>query len=220
MPFGVDEAGKGPVLGSMFAAAVWVEDEALLPDDVADSKRLTPTRRESLAERIRSTERIAVGVTEITPERIDDPRTDMNSLTVEAHASSIERALTDAADDAPTTPTGLCDACDTDANRFARRVAEASDLEIVVDAEHGADDDSSVVGAASVIAKVERDAHVATLAETYGEIGSGYPSDPTTRTFLEEYVADRGELPPCARTSWSTCADVLETAGQRSLGEF
>ena len=220
MPFGVDEAGKGPVLGSMFAAAVWVEDEDLLPDGIADSKRLTPTRRETLAERIRSSERIAVGVAEITPERIDDPHTDMNSLTVEAHAGSIERALSDVADEATTPPMGLCDACDTDADRFARRVAEACDLGIVLDAEHGADEDSRVVGAASVIAKVERDAHVAALSTKYGEIGSGYPSDPTTRTFLEEYVANEAELPPCARTSWSTCADVLETAGQRSLGEF
>ena len=220
MPFGVDEAGKGPVLGSMFAAAVWVEDEDVLPDGIADSKRLSPTRRETLAERIRSDARITVGVAEITTERIDDAHTDMNSLTVEAHAGSIERALSDVVDEATTTPMGLCDACDTDADRFARRVADACDLEIVVDAEHGADDGSPVVGAASVIAKVERDAHVAALSTEYGEIGSGYPSDPTTRTFLEEYVATEAELPPCARTSWSTCTDVLETAGQRSLGEF
>jgi len=48
MEFGADEAGKGPVLGSMFAAAV-VVDPAALPDDVGDSKGITPERREELA---------------------------------------------------------------------------------------------------------------------------------------------------------------------------
>jgi ribonuclease HII len=76
------------------------------------------------------------------------------------------------------------------------------------------------VGAASIIAKVARDAHVAELADEYGDVGSGYPSDPTTRTFLADYVDSHGELPPCARRSWSTCDDVLAAAEQATLGDF
>ncbi|MFP8891468.1 ribonuclease HII [Natrialbaceae archaeon A-CW2] len=217
--FGVDEAGKGPVLGSMIAAAVFVADRSILPDGIADSKRLSPARRESLATTLRKREGIGVGVAEITTDRIDDPETDMNSLTVEAHARALEAAARDS-DGVPATADIHCDACDTDADRFARRVADACSLEVSVEATHGADDEDPLVGAASIIAKVERDAHVSALSEGYGDVGSGYPSDPTTRAFLENYVETHGELPPCARRSWSTCADVLAAAEQTSLEGF
>ncbi|AEH38228.1 ribonuclease HII [Halopiger xanaduensis] len=233
MPFGVDEAGKGPVLGSMFAAAVHLEDPSLdaLPEGIADSKRLAPARREELAATIRADDRIGVGVAEITPELIDDPETDMNSLTVQAHAEAIAAAVPDVAAPADKI-TGLCDACDTDADRFARRVTDAcaaalglehdceTDAPLEIDARHGADDDSTLVGAASIVAKVERDAHIEAIGEEYGNVGSGYPSDPTTRDFLESYVDEHGELPPFARESWSTCEDVLAEAQQTGLEQF
>ncbi|MFA9425416.1 ribonuclease HII [Natronorubrum sp. A-ect3] len=219
MPFGVDEAGKGPALGSMFAAAVFLEDRTALPDGIADSKRLTPARREELATRIREDDEIAVGVAEITTTRIDDPETDMNALAVTAHAEAIDEALSGLCDDPVS---GLCDACDTDADRFARRVADACSISrsLEIDARHGADDDSKLVGAASIIAKVERDTHVAALADEYGPVGSGYPSDPTTQTFLESYVDEHGDLPSCARASWSTCERVLAEAQQTGLEQF
>ncbi|RQG91670.1 ribonuclease HII [Natrarchaeobius halalkaliphilus] len=226
MPFGVDEAGKGPALGSMFAAAVSLEDPEYLPEGIADSKRLTPERREELAATLRDDDRIAVGVAEITPARIDHPETDMNSLAVDAHAGAIDDAFTDCDLDPSEDSSigGLCDACDTDADRFARRVTEAcsseTDRRLDLEARHGADEDSPIVGAASVIAKVERDAHVDAIAAEHGDVGSGYPSDPTTREFLETYVDDHGDLPPFARESWSTCADVLAAAEQTGLEQF
>ena len=226
MPFGVDEAGKGPALGSMFAAAVHLEDPAVLPDGIADSKRLSPSRREELAATIREDDRISVGVAEIPPERIDDPETDMNSLSVAAHAEAIGDALGGLERDGDGPVSGLCDACDTDADRFARRVAEAcetaleSATSLEIDARHGADDDSKLVGAASIVAKVERDAHVDAIAGEYGDVGSGYPSDPNTREFLESYVGEHGDLPPFARESWSTCEDVLAAAQQTGLEQF
>ncbi|MFC7232086.1 ribonuclease HII [Saliphagus sp. GCM10025308] len=218
----------------MFAAAVWAPTRDALPDGVADSKRLSLERRETLAETIRADARLRVGVAEITTDRIDAPDTDMNGLAVEAHASALEGAVeasgaAEAAGESPSTlehggtsepPVVHCDACDTDAERFARRVADACALETTVEATHGADDDDPLVGAASIVAKVERDAHVAAIADEYGEVGSGYPSDPTTRAFLEEYVARCGALPPFARASWSTCADVLADAEQTGLGQF
>jgi len=211
--FGVDEAGKGPVLGSMFAAAVVVEDAAALPDGVADSKQLAPERREALASEIRATAGVRVGLAEITPARIDDPETDMNGLTVAAHAEAIDDAGVDGA-------TGVVDAGDTDADRFGCRVAAATDGEVEVTAEHGADETHEVVGAASIVAKVERDAQMARLGERHGAVGSGYPSDPTTREFLRAYVGERGELPPFARATWATSEDVLAAAAQSSLEEF
>jgi ribonuclease HII len=214
MQFGVDEAGKGPVLGSMFAAAVRAPPEAL-PEGVDDSKRLTDERREELADRLRADERVAVGLAEISPARIDAGN--MNDLTVAAHAEALS-AVVEAGD------AGLCDAGDVDAERFADRVADGVtarvDADVTVSAEHGADGVDDLVGAASVVAKSARERHVDALRETFGEVGSGYPSDPTTRTFLREHVGSTGELPDCARTSWSTCDDVLAAAEQSALGDF
>ncbi|SDQ29794.1 ribonuclease HII [Natronobacterium texcoconense] len=224
MPFGVDEAGKGPALGSMFAAAVYAPESAALPDGIADSKRLAPERREELAATLYEDDQFGIGVAEITTDRIDDPTTDMNSLAVEAHANAIEGALEDVDDSLEEPISGLCDACDTDAARFARRVSDATsfsgDLALDLEARHGADDESAVVGAASIVAKVERDAHVETIADEYGDVGSGYPGDSTTREFLESYVDDHGELPPFARSSWSTCEKLLAEAQQTGLEQF
>jgi len=208
---GVDEAGKGPVLGSMFAACV-VADPADLPDDVDDSKDLASERREELAAVIRD-QAHAVAVSEITVERIDDPETDMNTLTVAAHAEAL----------GPVARDGLAtylDAGDTNAVRFERRVADRVDADLDLRAEHGADASYPIVGAASIIAKVERDAHVADLASEYGDLGSGYPGDSTTRDFLEDYIEEHGELPACARESWQTSRDVRNAAGQAALDDF
>jgi ribonuclease HII len=209
--FGVDEAGKGPVLGSMFAAAV-VADPADLPEDVGDSKDIQPARREELAAIIRESA-TAVGVAEIPVDRIDADDTDMNTLTVKAHADALSQVASDGL-------SGYVDAGDTNAVRFERRVTDAVDADVDVRGEHGADETYPIVGAASIVAKVARDTHVAALADRYGDCGSGYPSDPTTREFLESYVADNEELPDCARASWQTSKDVLAAADQAALGDF
>jgi len=211
MRLGVDEAGKGPVLGSMFAAAVRV-DPASLPADVDDSKALDPDRREELAGVIREVA-TAAAVVEIPVERIDDPGTDMNGLTVESHARALSAVVEDGDEDD-------VDAGDTNAVRFERNVADAVGADVDLRGEHGADETYPVVGAASILAKSAREAHVADLAAEYGSVGSGYPSDPTTREFLRAYVADHDTLPACARRSWQTSTDVLAAAEQSSLSEF
>ncbi|MFD1585922.1 ribonuclease HII [Halorientalis brevis] len=215
MQFGVDEAGKGPVLGSMFAAAVRA-DPAVLPAGIDDSKNLSVARREEFASALRADDRVTVGLAEIPPDRIDDPETDMNTLTVAAQADALDAVARDG-------DRGAVDAGDTDAARFGRRVGDhvAADLDVV--AEHGADETYALVGAASIIAKVARDAHVENLAarhDSYDDVGSGYPSDPATREFLRAYVSDHGELPSCARASWQTSQDVLAAAAQTGLDEF
>ena len=219
---GVDEAGKGPVIGPMVAAAVRAA-EADLPDGIDDSKRLTAATRESIATQLRESPAAAVGLGVVTTDEIDDAETDMNSLTVAAQV----RALGDVAADGDHT---LVDAGDVSESRFARRVADGvadarTDTEggvaIDVTAEHGADEASQLVGAASIIAKVERDGRIDAIGENYDhDVGSGYPSDPTTREFLADYVDRHGELPACARASWATCEDVVTAAEQSELAEF
>jgi ribonuclease HII len=208
--FGVDEAGKGPVLGPMVAACV-VGDPAALPA-VDDSKALSAARRETLAGQLRDDSGVQISVARVPTERIDDPTTDMNTLTVAAHAETLEQVASGLS--------GVVDACDTNADRFARRVEEKVDTSLEIHAEHAADETYPLVSAASVIAKVERDKAIDALQREYGDVGSGYPSDPTTRAFLEEYVEEHGQLPACARTSWKTSKDVIAAVEQSSLDSF
>lgn len=211
---GVDEAGKGPVLGSMFAGAV-AADPATLPDTVGDSKTLRQAVRRRIDDTLRSDPEIQVAVAEIPVDHIDDPRSNMIDLTAMGHAAALTGLDIDLAGIQV-----LCDGADTDANRFARRVERRLDDDVDLEARHGADAADRLVGAASVVAKVAREAHVASLEAEYGQIGSGYPSDPRTRTFLAEYIEDHGTLPACARESWATSDDVRAAAEQQSFSEF
>jgi ribonuclease HII len=208
---GVDEAGKGPVLGPMVCAAVRAPPGAL--SGAGDSKTLSPDRRNRVAARLHDDDRVAVGVEVVGVDRIDDPATDMNGLTLSGQAAAV-RAVVQAGDRV------VADAADVDAERFGRRLADAVGDGVRVVAEHRADEARPIVGAASVVAKVERNRRVAALEATYGDVGSGYPSDPTTRAFLREYLRDNGCVPACARSSWSTCADLLAAAEQSALDEF
>ena len=231
MYVGVDEAGKGPVLGPMVAAAVRADPESL-PAGVDDSKRVSPERRAEIAAALRASDAVDLTVASVEPAEIDAPETDMNTLTVCGQARAV-RGVVRSGDRV------VADAGDTSETRFARRlrdgVVEAEETvdadlvggtpveSVAVDAAHGADAADPVVGAASVVAKVARDARVAAIDAAYpgyDGVGSGYPSDPTTRGFLRAYVADHGDVPPHARRSWSTCADVLAAAEQSGLDEF
>ncbi|VTT85421.1 Ribonuclease HII [Halorubrum sp. DM2] len=232
MYLGVDEAGKGPALGPMVAAAV-IADPASLPADVDDSKRIAPARREAMAATLDEDPDVAVGVARVEPAEIDRPDTDMNTLTVRGQARAVRAALAEpSAGDLDRPVRVVADAGDTSEERFARRLREfvadsSDDAEplpgVDVTAAHGADEDDPLVGAASVVAKVTRDAAMAAVDATYpdyDDVGSGYPSDPATRSFIAAYVGDHGTLPDCARESWATCEDALAAAEQSALDEF
>ncbi|HET7324445.1 MAG TPA: ribonuclease HII, partial [Halococcus sp.] len=116
MQFGVDEAGRGPVLGSMFVACVRA-DTTSLPDEIDDSKRLSPARREVLAAALHAAEDVSAAVVEVTSAKIDESETNLNTLMVEAAAKVIDRV-------AENDQSGMVDACDTDTARFGRRVTK------------------------------------------------------------------------------------------------
>jgi ribonuclease HII len=197
---GVDEAGKGAVVGSMFVSAVEFDADFRVPD----SKRLTPEERERLAERVRDTCNVAV--VEVTPDEIDSYVADggMNDLMIEAHGRALEEL--DAEGDV------IADASDVSAERFARRLGERADDAYDVNAEHGADEEHDAVGAGSVVAKVERDAHVARY-----DAGSGYPGETATVEFLRKHAPD---FPECVRESWSTAERIEREEKQSHFDDF
>ncbi len=209
---GVDEAGKGAVLGPMVIAAAGVEDTRILDSiGIRDSKTLTPRKREELFSRL--TELCLYHVVSVSPGDIDAalPVISMNLVVARAHAECVA---------ALNPKTAYLDACDVNAARYADTVQSLLPHPCTLIAEHRADATYPIVGAASIIAKVLRDRAIADLALEYGDIGSGYPSDKKTIRFLNDYIHEHGIAPACARSSWKTVAALLATETQSSLFDF
>jgi ribonuclease HII len=211
---GVDEAGRGPVIGPMVVAAVMVEDDGPLREmKVRDSKKLTVKKREELAPQIRKVARYKLTVVEA--EDIDSRRDDMslNAFEAELFAGLIERLRPDEV---------FIDACDTNERRFGRTVqSHLSYRPARMVCEHEADDRYPVVSAASVLAKVRRDAIIAKIEKEFGEpIGSGYCHDPVTNAFLEKWIRENHELPPHTRRSWAPARLLLSLAKTSKLTEW
>lgn len=214
---GVDEAGRGPVLGDLFVAAVAIptESPARLPDAIDDSKTISAEVRRSLVTTLEADPIVKTTVQVVTRETIDTNPGDLNELELRAFGDAIEAIV-------PSEQSATCivDAPDVCPDRVENNLESRLADKIDITARHGADAAVPVTGAASLVAKQARESHVAELAETYGAVGSGYPSDPTTRAFLATYVEEHGALPGCARRSWQTAQDVLAAAEQETLTEF
>ena len=199
---GIDEAGKGPVIGSMFVAGV-LNFEGLEEMGVRDSKRLSPSRREYLANLIE--EATEVHVVEMTASEIDEGRKrhTLNEIMVELFSELIMHFQPDRA---------FVDAADVNPERFAanlrsnyERERGEGEKEIELISESKADERYPVVSAASIVAKVHRDRSIRQLeAEIGAEIGSGYPADPKTIQFLRGLLKEKEDIPSYVRRSWKT----------------
>ncbi len=200
---GIDEAGRGPVVGDMFVACVALEPHAvreLASRGVRDSKALDRGRRERLFAYVITLAR-AVAVARATPREIDS--TNLNTLFIEKACTALTKVL---AACSPLEQIEVFIDAAGDPRRVAasiERVAKGFCRSVRVVAEHGADARYTVVGAASIVAKVLRDWHVDKLKRVYGDFGSGYPADPRTREWLERVVRS-GRVPPIVRRSWGT----------------
>ena len=209
---GVDEAGKGSVLGPMVIAGVGVGSTEMIDGfGLRDSKQLSPSERERLFVLIKKKCKVATVV--ISAAEIDAFRREMtlNTCVARAHAEVIAQLAPEIA---------YVDACDVNPFRYAETVRGylSSPCEIV--SEHHADSTYPVVSAASIVAKVTRDREIAKLAKKYGQIGSGYPSDPETIAYLNAYIDGHRIPPPIARKSWKTVSTLLAKKTQSSLTSF
>lgn len=209
---GVDEAGKGSVLGPMVIAAVGISSEDILEGiRVRDSKLLSAKERERLYKIIKK--KCQVATVRLDAQQIDIMRRDMtlNEAVARSHAQVIIKLSPDYA---------YLDACDVNTFRYAEMVKNHLIQPCEIISEHHADEKFPVVSAASIIAKVTRDRAIATLAKKYGTIGSGYPSDPVTIHFLNSYIDEYRVPPPIARKSWKTVSAILSRKSQRNLDDF
>jgi ribonuclease HII len=198
---GVDDAGRGCVIGPLTIAGVLMKEEdlqMLRELGVKDSKLLSPQRRETLAVEIK---RIAqkYSVIKLSPKEIDTVVETgkklhrLNRLEAQTMAKVIETLKPDKA---------YVDASDVLEERFKQHILECLSFKIEIVSEHKADRTYPIVSAASIIAKVERDKEIAELTKKYGDFGCGYPSDPKTISFLQQCIEKLGEYPDFVRKSW------------------
>jgi ribonuclease HII len=218
MIMGVDEAGRGPVIGPMVICCAAVADKRLREVKalgVKDSKLLTPKKRLELSASIREICKYELLVLE--PGQIDARVPDeatINQLEAECFARVI-RAM------GSKPKVVYLDACDVNAERFGINVKKGLDFEVEIVSRHKADRDYPIVSAASILAKVHRDALVEAISESIGEdVGSGYPNDPVTIEFLKSYYKKNKSMPPFVRQTWKTTADIISDCLQSRLTGF
>jgi ribonuclease HII len=208
---GIDEAGRGPVIGSLFVAGVKIEEkdeDRLANIGVRDSKLLSQKKREALFDQITG---ICEGyeIVEKTVQEIDSAvlsgNSNLNWLEAEIVAEIANKLGCDRL---------VLDCPSNNINAFTSYVRgrlDDEDIEIV--AEHKADINHPVVSAASILAKVKREEHVLKLKKRYGDFGSGYPSDPKAVRFLE-LNHSRYDI---FRKSWTSYRNAKEKSIQRKL---
>jgi ribonuclease HII len=213
---GVDEAGRGPVIGPLVVCGAHMDQDSLSQIEsmgLKDSKKLSPKKREAFAAELKEILKFELVI--LSSDTIDarvGSEENLNMLEVNCFADAI-RAVKPG--------TAYVDACDVNAERFGYNIRRNLDFELEIVSCHEADSKYPIVMAASILAKVHRDALVAGISEAVGEdVGSGYPNDPVTIEFLKSYYRKNNKMPDCARKSWKTANAIIADCLQAKLSEF
>lgn len=217
LTLGIDEAGRGPVLGPLVLAGVLdTERSSITYSEMGckDSKLLSPKERERLAKKIKEKAK-EIKIVEVPASEIDFLRASMSLNEVEA------KKIAELVLSFEETPDKLIIDCpDVDPSRFLRRLQKYLGPKINAVIEHKADLNYPIVSAASIIAKVRRDLEMRKLEMRYGPLGSGYPHDPLTRAFLEKCFSESKKFPSCVRKKWVTAQEFFDKEYQKSLLDY
>jgi len=214
---GVDDAGRGPVIGPLVIAGVMVVEEKLdrlKALGVKDSKQLPQSVRTRLSKEIPNVvddyHLIELGAEELDKIVNRAPKFQrLNLLEAKVMAQVIEKLRPELA---------YVDSSDTRPERFKNNILDCLSFTPRIVSEHKADINYPVVSAASIMAKVHRDSRIEEIKREYGEVGSGYAHDVLTVKFLRDYYSDHGDFPPIVRRSWKTLGNIVRDLTQSTLG--
>jgi ribonuclease HII len=222
---GIDDAGRGPLIGPMILAGVLMtrEQENILRElGVKDSKQLLHPARIKLAQTIKENS-IKNKVVQSSPEEIDEAvKSKLNLNTLEAIKSAeIINFLNDGKEKIIVILD--CPSVNIKAWRATLLKYIKNPANLDVKCEHKADVNHPCASAASILAKVKREEEVEKINkqyEKYGRLGSGYPSDPVTKTFLKKHGKEL-ENSGIFRKSWRTWKSMFpDSKKQASLADF
>jgi ribonuclease HII len=221
LTLGIDDAGRGPVIGPMVLAGCLIDEETekeFKRAGVKDSKQLTPKRREVLAEKIKqSAETFEIALA--YPNEIDGKNGDginLNALEAIKMAEVINK-INKGFDKIKVIIDCPSVSIEKWKDFLKTKIDNLSNLEIVC--EHKADVNYVAVSAASILAKHIREKEMDRLKEQFGdEIGSGYCSDPKTYKFLKEHIKEH-EDKGIFRKTWGTWKEACAVSEQKRLFE-
>jgi ribonuclease HII len=195
---GIDEAGRGPLIGPMVMAILCGDRKELENIGVADSKKLSPRRRERLYLDLKAFKQAYVI---IEPSEIDSyvEHKKLNEMEEIYAKKLISRA--------PEGAIVYVDSFDVNEARLQSKLRANANNEIIC--RHKADEIYPSVSAASIIAKVLRDREIEKLHGEYGDFGSGYPADPRTIGFVENAIKNGNNIDKIVRHQWKTYKNML-----------
>jgi len=227
LTLGIDDAGRGPLIGSMvLAGAVLTKDQEKLikSEGATDSKLLTHTQRVRLANIIEKNS-VSYKVISTSPDEIDNilnsDGTNLNTLEAQK-AADIINALNPKTEQLKVIID--CPSVNTVAWKNTLMTFVKHPLNLTVSCEHKADLNHTSAAAGSILAKVKREEDVAEIKGKYGDIGSGYPSDPKTKKFLKEH-GEELKNSGIFRKTWATWKKMFpqednKAKRQKTLGDF
>lgn len=227
---GVDDAGRGPVIGPMILTGVLLEKEqedTIRKEGATDSKLLSQKQRVKLSKIIKKNS-ISHKTLITYPPEIDkslQTGTNLNKLEAKKTAEVINSLNSGKIKTQQVRVIIDCPSVNTIAwkKTLMEFIKHPSNLTVVC--EHKADFNHAVVSAASILAKVVREEEMWAARRKYigyGNMGSGYPSDPLTKEFLKKNGAllkDSGIF----RKTWSTWKNMFPEEGnrkQKTLSDF
>jgi ribonuclease HII len=230
---GIDDAGRGPVIGPMLLAGslLTLETEQELKElGITDSKLLTKKKRQAMVEIIKE-KSIAWHAESTTPAEIDTGLgIGLNLNQVEALKASliIKELLKSVNEFQLPNLTIIIDCPSVNTESWKRSLEEFLQKENIdtttlnIDCKHKADLLHPVVSAASIIAKTTRDSAIEDLKKQLNiECGSGYPSDPKTKQFLIANINNKEILKArIFRESWQTFRDAKDGKSQSKLPDY
>jgi ribonuclease HII len=220
LTIGIDDAGRGPLIGPMILAGVLLSGEQerkLKKENIKDSKILTHIERVRLGKIISGNVR-DYKIVKTFPKEIDDSE-NLNTLEAKKSSDIINAINTGDVKKESVKVVVDCPSVNTESWQKTMEgfIKHKDNLKILC--EHKADANHLSVSAASILAKNMREEEVAKIKKEFGNIGSGYPSDPQTKKFLKESgeeLKDSGIF----RKSWITWKKMFPENGQMSLSEF
>lgn len=213
LEMGIDEAGRGPLLGPMVYSCAFAQVGYQWPKEIDDSKALTPETREELLKLMKTlpigfSTRVLSAV-EISAKMLATDQINLNEMSHDAARMLVQSAL----DSGLTVKKLFVDTVGPPDKYQAKLQSYFPQIKITVSKK--ADALFKSVSAASINAKVTRDSLLEHFQfeekgiEFTNDYGSGYPNGVTTE-WLEKHFDPVFAFPSITRFSWSNASAIIK----------